>query len=59
MTASFDDLEAIYERLAEAIDKAGPGKSEVFLTKLVLALANEVGDAERVGTAIESCLLDL
>ncbi len=42
------DLEAVYEAVAKAIDAAGPNGSEVFLAKLVLLLAREIGDAERV-----------
>jgi hypothetical protein len=53
------DLEAVYERLAAAIDEAGPGKSEVFLAKVILSLAHTIGDPAPVAAAIEACLKDL
>jgi hypothetical protein len=59
MTADFPQLEAVYERLAAAIDQAGEGKSEVFLAKVVLKLTHEFGETDRVLAAIDSCLADL
>ena len=59
MSATFSELEAVYERLAVAIDTAGPDKSEVFLAKLVLMLAAQLGQPEKVLAAIETCLQDL
>lgn len=56
---AFDDLEAVYERLAAAIDEAGSGRSELFLAKLALTLAQSLGDRDRALAAIEDCLKDL
>ncbi len=52
-------LETVYDTLAEAIDKAGPERSELFLTKLCLLLANQVGDDAVVQAQVRSALADL
>ncbi|VVD74272.1 DUF2783 domain-containing protein [Pandoraea anhela] len=41
-------LEAIYDTLALAIDAAPPAKRELLLAKVVLLLANEIHDPQRV-----------
>ena len=38
-------LETAYDQLALAIDAAGPDKSELFLVKLALLAAQQMGDA--------------
>lgn len=50
-----DDLEQVYEALAQAIDRAGPEQAEVYLAKLALALAEELGDGARVQAVIAEC----
>jgi hypothetical protein len=52
-------LEAVYDRLAEAIDTAGPAKSELFLVKLALLSAQALGDPEGFAKQIEVALRDL
>lgn len=60
MTAlSIPDLEKVYDALAVAIDRATPEKSELFLVKLALLAANEIGDAQRFIELAESALSDL
>ena len=59
MTMPFSDLERVYERLATAIDHAGPEKSEVFLAKVVLLLASGAGEAEGVLAIIDDALKEL
>lgn len=54
----FTQLEQIYDELAQAIDHAGPERESIFLTKLVLCLAHESGNGERVSTLIQKCLHD-
>lgn len=49
------DVERIYEAMAGAIDAAGPGQAEVMLARLALALAHELGDAERALALIAAC----
>lgn len=44
------DLETVYDRLAHAIDQAGPDKAELFLVKLALLNAQALGDARMYGT---------
>ena len=41
---STDALERLFDELALAIDAAGPRNEALFLTKLTLALANQLGD---------------
>jgi hypothetical protein len=53
------DLEATYDRLADAIDAAGEDASERMLVKLALLLANELGDAERVASLMVEAGRDL
>ncbi|MCP5272772.1 MAG: DUF2783 domain-containing protein [Burkholderiaceae bacterium] len=52
-------LEATYDRLAEAIDAAGEAHSEKMLVKLVLLLAQDLGDADRVAALIATAQADL
>jgi hypothetical protein len=56
---SLPAIEATYDRLAEAIDAAGADASEKMLVKLVLLLAHELGDADRVAALIGEALQDL
>ena len=56
---SLPDLESTYDLLAEAIDNAPAGTSELMLAKLALLLANEVGDPARVKALVQSALSDL
>ena len=41
-------IDRLWERLAEAIDEAGPDKELLFLCKLALLLGHEIGDGDRV-----------
>jgi hypothetical protein len=52
-------LEQVYDALANAIDAAGPEKTELFLVKLALLQANVIGDPQRVQAHIEAALKDL
>lgn len=56
---SFEQLETSYERLAAAIDQAGPEHEALFLAKFALALAHRLGDAEAVAACIKIALQDL
>ncbi|MCC7411208.1 MAG: DUF2783 domain-containing protein [Gammaproteobacteria bacterium] len=47
-------LERIYEALARALDAVDPADESLFLAKLALALANEIGDVGRIEAAIAS-----
>jgi len=58
VTLHLDDLEALWERLARATDEAGD-RSELFLAKLALLLAQRLGDAAVVEDAIAIALKDL
>jgi hypothetical protein len=53
------ELETTYDLLADAIDRAPAGKSELMLVKLVLLLANELGSVDRVAALAETALRDL
>jgi hypothetical protein len=52
-------LEQVYDRLAQAIDQAGPEKSELFLVKLALLNANALADAGLFEAQVEQALKDL
>ncbi|HOB67018.1 DUF2783 domain-containing protein [Ottowia sp.] len=58
-TLSIPDLETVYDVLAQAIDQAGPEKSELFLVKLALLNANALGRAETMQQHIQAALQDL
>jgi hypothetical protein len=55
----FDNLETSYETLATAIDAAGEKREALFLTRLALLLAHELGDAASFRRAVEAALDDL
>jgi hypothetical protein len=52
-------LEAVYDRLAQAIDAAGEEKAPLFLVKLALLNAQALGDAELCSRQIDAALQDL
>ena len=52
----FADLENFYDELATAIDTVGPEKESVFLAKLVLSMAQEFGQPERLSALVAECL---
>ena len=54
-----NELEAVYDALAEALNQVGIEKESLFLTKLVLLLANQLGDQAQVEQAIAMALCDL
>lgn len=53
------DLETVYDELAQAIDQAGPEKTELFLVKLALLNAEALGDAQRFSSQLKAALQDL
>lgn len=52
-------LEAAYDGIAEAIDATAEDKRVLFLAKLALVLANQVGDEARIRAAVEAAQRDL
>ena len=56
---TFDDLEAAYEALAVAIDSAGAQRETLFLTRLALVLAHELGDVTIFRKAVQTALEDI
>ena len=54
-----EELEAIWERLAEAIDRAGAEREALFLSKLAVLLADALGDRARAERLIEAALENL
>lgn len=55
---SFHELEDLYDALAQAIDSCGPEREAVFLAKLALRLAHELGDGARFTTLVAECLAE-
>jgi hypothetical protein len=56
---SENDLEIAYELIAAAVDRAGAERESLFLAKLALALANQLGDTDQVKEAIGMAESDL
>jgi hypothetical protein len=52
-------LEAVYDRLAEAIDAAGESRRTLFLVKLALLNAQALGDPELFARHVDEALQDL
>ena len=48
MALNFADLEIVYEDLARTLDRLSPSEREVFLCKLSLLMARDLGDLSRV-----------
>ena len=59
LTLDIAGLEQVYDRLATAIDEAGPEKSELFLVKLALLNAKALGQAHIFENQIALALKDL
>ena len=58
-TLDIAGLEQVYDRLATAIDRAGPEKSELFLVKLALLNAKAMGQPDLLEAQVEAALKDL
>jgi hypothetical protein len=58
-TLPFDKFEQAFERLAQAIDEAGPDQERLFLTKLALALTHQLSDFNQFEEAVTMALRDL
>ena len=58
-TLDIAGLEAVYDRLAQAIDTAGEAKAPLFLVKLALLNAQALGDAECFARHVDAALQDL
>lgn len=56
---SLDDLEAVYDALALAIDQAGADHTERFLVKLALLQAHAHGDLAGFQQHLQAALQDL
>ncbi len=52
----FEDIEAAYDAMAQAIDAAGEAREVQFFSRLALLLAHELGDIERFRAAIAAAL---
>jgi hypothetical protein len=55
----FQDLETVYDLLANAIDDVGRDNEAIFLSKVCLILSHSTGDLNLVETSIESAKQDL
>ena len=51
-------IETAYDLLANAIDSVGPARESLFLTKLALTLANEIGEVDVLERVIQTALRD-
>jgi hypothetical protein len=55
MSASSEilDLEHVWEKLANAIDTAGPGKEVLFLSKFAILASKELNDRQQAERLVE------
>ncbi len=51
-TLVFQDLERVYDLIAQAIDSVGPENEALFLSKLCLTLAHKIDDVAIIEEAI-------
>lgn len=56
---STSDLELVYDRLSETLDKLADDQTALFLVKLALLQANAIGSAQAFEKHLEAALLDL
>ena len=49
----FQDLERVYDSIAQAIDSVGPENEALFLSKLCLTLAHHISDISIIENAID------
>lgn len=59
MEANREQLEEIYEALADAIDAVGGRRETMFLSKLALAMGHHIGDPDTVAALIAVAQRDL
>jgi hypothetical protein len=52
-------LEAVYDTLAETLDRVPPAQRELLLVKLALLLAQDLGDASRFAALAQAAQQDL
>jgi hypothetical protein len=50
--ARFEEIEKMYDALAETIDRVGPANEALFLTRLALLLGEQLGDSK----VFQNCL---
>ena len=58
-TLSTADLEQVYDALADGLDRAPEAQRLLFLTKLSLLLARELGDRARYAELLQTALREL
>jgi len=52
------ELEDLWTLLSDGITEAGPERESLFLTKLAILLANELGDFQRVAECVKRAAVD-
>lgn len=57
-TLSFEELERVYDLLAETIDHAGPERETLVLAKLVMLLAHRIPDPDAIRQAMQVALCE-
>jgi hypothetical protein len=58
-TLPFEDLEQIFDLLAQAVDDVGIEQERLFLAKLALTLSHKLGDLDQITDAVEIARRDL
>jgi hypothetical protein len=52
--SNFQDADGFYERLLDAYEGLTPEQAQQFDARLILLLANQVGDAKVLGECLEA-----
>ena len=47
-----EDLERTYDLIAQSVDEVGSEQEALFLSKLCLALANQLGDMQKIEASV-------
>ncbi|MEM5386637.1 hypothetical protein VSR68_23965 [Paraburkholderia phymatum] len=51
---SFQQLEVLYDAMARSLDRVPESRRNVYLARLVLQIAHELGHADRIVALVES-----
>jgi hypothetical protein len=56
---SFAQLEVLYDKMATALDRVAEDRRDVYLARLVIAIAHEVGNADKIMELIDSSATEI
>ena len=56
---SFAQLEVLYDKMATALDRVDANRRDVYLARLVIAIAHEVGNVDKIMELIDSSATEM